>query len=330
MTPDPIQKTLSHKKDRMTTIASSTRALHQIDLPLPLLRKGKVRSMFDLDDRILMVASDRISAFDCVIPNPIPHKGAVLTQLSAFWFDRTTDIVDNHRVASEPDAIVAAMPDLAATRHVWAHRGMLVEKADPFPVECVVRGYISGSAWKEYRAHGTLAGEPLPEDLAESEDYPTPVFSPATKAEEGLHDENITFDQMCDVIGVELATELRRISLALYAAGRETLRKRGIILADTKYEFGRAADGRIILIDEVMTPDSSRFWPADQYQVGGTQPSLDKQPVRDYLEAMVGRGEWDRTPPAPELETGVIETTSERYLEAYRRVVGRELYEEAS
>jgi len=313
----------------MTTLATSTSALHDIDLPLPLLRKGKVRSMYDLDDRILMVASDRISAFDCVIPNPIPHKGAVLTQLSAFWFDRTADIVDNHRIANEPDTIAQAVPDLAATRDVWAYRGMLVEKADPFPVECVVRGYISGSAWKEYRRHGTLAGEPLPENLQESEDYPTPIFSPATKAEEGLHDENITFGQMCDIVGVELATKLRRISLELYTAGRDTLRKRGIILADTKYEFGRAADGRVILIDEVMTPDSSRFWQADQYEVGGTQPSLDKQPVRDYLEQVVGRGEWDRKPPAPELGQEVVDATSERYLEAYRRVVGRELYEVA-
>ncbi|MCG8468107.1 MAG: phosphoribosylaminoimidazolesuccinocarboxamide synthase [Gemmatimonadetes bacterium] len=314
----------------MTTLATSTTALHDIDLPLPLLRKGKVRSMYDLDDRILMVASDRISAFDCVIPNPIPHKGAVLTQLSAFWFDRTTDIVDNHRIANLPDAIATAAPELADTRDVWAYRGMLVDKADPFPVECVVRGFISGSAWKEYRAHGTLAGEPLPENLQESEDYPEPIFSPATKAEEGLHDENITFNQMCDIVGVELATELRDISMALYMFGRDTLRERGIILADTKYEFGRAADGRIILIDEVMTPDSSRFWPADQYEVGGTQPSLDKQPVRDHLEGVVQRGEWDRMPPAPELPQEIVTTTSERYLEAYRRVAGHELYEATS
>lgn len=312
-----------------TLAAAAAPARHQIDLPLPLLRKGKVRSMFDLGDRILMVASDRISAFDCVIPNPIPHKGAVLTQLSAFWFDRTAHIVDNHRIASDPGTIVEAAPELADTIDIWGHRGMLVEKAEPFPIECVVRGFISGSAWNEYRREGTLAGEPLPEGLQESEEYSAPIFSPATKAEEGLHDENITFAEMCDVVGADLATRLRDISLALYAAGRDVLRERGIILADTKYEFGRARDGRIILIDEAMTPDSSRFWPADEYRVGGSQPSLDKQPVRDHLEAMVQSGDWDRRPPAPELPDHVVETTSERYLEAYRRVAGRELYEAA-
>ena len=311
----------------MPLAASRTIPLHAIDLPYPLLRQGKVRSMYDLGDRILMVASDRISAFDCVIPNPIHHKGAVLTQLSAFWFDRTSAIVDNHRIASSPESIAEAAPELATTIDTWAHRGMLVEKAMPFPVECVVRGFISGSAWKEYRAHGTLAGEPLPEGLQESEAYPTPIFSPSTKAEQGLHDENITFDQMCDIIGMELATKLRDLSLALYTAGRDILRERGIILADTKYEFGQGSDGQIILIDEVMTPDSSRFWPESQYRVGGGQPSLDKQPVRDYLEDMVGRGEWDKTPPAPELSAEVIQTTSERYLEAFRRVTGHELYE---
>ncbi len=310
----------------MTQPALEATPLHEIDLPLPLLRKGKVRSMYDLGDRLLMVASDRISAFDCVIPNPIPHKGAVLTQLSAFWFDRTTDIVDNHRIASDPDEIAARAPEVADTRDVWGLRGMLVARAKPFPVECVVRGFISGSAWKEYAAHGTLAGEPLPAGLRESEQLPEPVFSPATKAEEG-HDENITFDRMCELIGSELATELRAMSLALYAAGRDTLRERGIILADTKYEFGRAADGRILLIDEVMTPDSSRFWFGDRYEPGRSQPSLDKQPVRDYLEGMVQRGEWDRTPPAPELSREVVETTSARYREAYRRIVGRDLYE---
>lgn len=307
--------------------ANAPAALHEIDLPLPLLRKGKVRSMYDLDDRILMVASDRISAFDCVIPNPIPHKGAVLTQLSAFWFDRTTDIVSNHRVASAPAAIAEAVPELAGIADSLGHRAMLVEKAQPLPVECIVRGFISGSAWKEYSRHGTLAGEPLPEGLRESEEYPEPIFSPSTKAEQGLHDENITFAQMCDIVGTELATELRDVSLALYAAGRDTLRERGIILADTKYEFGRGADGGIILIDEVMTPDSSRFWPADSYRIGGGQPSLDKQPVRDHLQEIVGRGEWDKTPPAPALPEEVIRTTSERYLEAFRRIAGHELYE---
>ncbi len=308
------------------TETTQTEARHEIDLPLPLLREGKVRSMYDLKDKVLMVASDRISAFDCVLPDPIPHKGAVLTQLSAFWFERTGDIVQNHRIASAPGAIAHAAPELADTRDVWAWRGMLVQKADPFPVECVVRGFISGSAWKEYREHGTLAGEPLAQGLRESDELPEPIFSPATKSEEG-HDENIGFSRMCDIVGPDTAARLRSLSLALYQFGRDTLRERGIILADTKYEFGRARDGRIILIDEVMTPDSSRFWPADEYAPGRGQPSLDKQPVRDYLEAMVERGGWDKTPPAPALAPEVVQATADRYREAYRRIVGHDLYE---
>jgi len=309
----------------MTTTAYAE-PRHTLDLPFPLLREGKVRSMYDLGDRILMVASDRISAFDCILPDPIPHKGAVLTQLSSFWFDRTDDIVQNHRISSDPAGIIREAPELADTADVWGLRGMLVRKADPFPVECVVRGFISGSAWKEYREHGTLAGEPLPEGLRESDELPEPIFSPATKAEEG-HDENITFDRMCDIVGPETAAKLRRMSLELYARGRDTLRERGIILADTKFEFGRARDGKIMLIDEVMTPDSSRFWPADTYEPGQGQPSLDKQPVRDYLEEMVRRGEWDKTPPAPALAPEVVSTTADRYREAYRRIVGHDLYE---
>jgi len=308
------------------TATETTEARHEIELPLPLVREGKVRSMYDLKDKILMVASDRISAFDCILPDAIPHKGAVLTQLSAFWFDRTAEIVLNHRIASAPGEIARAVPELAETRDVWAWRGMLVQKADPFPVECVVRGFLSGSAWKEYREHGTLAGEPLPQDLRESDPLPEPLFSPAAKAEEG-HDENITFSRMCDIVGPDTAARLRNLSLELYRFGRDTLGERGILLADTKYEFGRARDGRIILIDEVMTPDSSRFWPADQYEPGRGQPSLDKQPVRDYLEAMVERGDWDRTPPAPSLAPEVVQATSDRYREAYRRIVGHDLYE---
>lgn len=298
---------------------------HQIELPFPLLKEGKVRSMYEVGDRILMVATDRISAFDCVLPDPIPHKGAVLSQLSAFWFGRTRGLVDNHLLAAEPDEIVARAPELAETREEWAHRGLLVRRAEPFPVECVVRGFISGSAWKEYREHGTLAGEPLPEGLEESSELPKPIFSPATKAEEG-HDENITFERMCEIVGRETATRLRAASLELYRFGRDYLRARGIILADTKYEFGRGADGKFLLIDEVMTPDSSRFWPADAYAPGRGQPSLDKQPVRDYLEGLVQRGEWDRSPPAPSLPAEVVETTSRRYREAYQRIVGRPLY----
>lgn len=300
-------------------------AHHTVELPFPLIKEGKVRRMYDLGERILMVATDRISAFDCVLPDPIPDKGAVLTQISAFWFRRTREIVGNHMVAADPGRIAAEAPELAATRDDWAYRGMLVRRARPFPVECVVRGFISGSAWKEYREHGTLAGEPLPEALQESSELPSPVFSPATKAEEG-HDENITFDRMCQIVGGETAAKLRDLSLAIYAFGRDYLRECGIILADTKYEFGRTEEGEIILIDEVMTPDSSRFWPADSYEPGRGQPSLDKQPVRDYLDGMVSDGEWDKRPPAPPLPPEVVEATSNRYREAYRRVVGRELY----
>ncbi len=303
-----------------------TKPLHSIDLPLPLLNQGKVRSMFDLGQRLLMVASDRISAFDCVIPDPIPHKGAVLTQMSAFWFDQTGDIVRGHNIAADPDEVIAACPELEATRHVWAYRGMLIEKAKPFPVECVVRGFISGSAWKEYARNGTLAGEPLPNGLSESEELEEPIFSPSTKAEQGLHDENITFDHMKTIVGTETAERLRDASLALYARGRDMLRDRGILLADTKFEFGQLESGEMTLIDEVMTPDSSRFWPAAFYRLGGGQPSLDKQPVRDHLDRIVKQGGWDKTPPAPSLPGEVVTTTSERYLEAFRRVTARELY----
>lgn len=305
------------------SIALSPR--HRIELPFPLLSEGKVRSMYDLGERLLLVATDRISAFDCILPNPIPDKGAVLTQLSAFWFARTREIADNHLLASDPDEVIARAPELGPTRSEWSHRGMLVRRAEPFPVECVVRGFISGSAWKEYREGGTLAGEPLPEGLQESSELPDPIFSPATKALEG-HDENITFEQMCEIVGRETGERLRDLSLSLYRFGRDYLRERGILLADTKFEFGTTADGRIILIDEAMTPDSSRFWPVDTYAPGREQPSLDKQPVRGYLDARVQRGEWDRNPPAPPLPAEVVEATSQRYREAYRRIVGRELY----
>lgn len=280
--------------------------------------------MYDLGDRLLLVATDRISAFDCVLPDPIPDKGAVLTQLSAFWFRRTRDIVDNHLLASDPDEIIARAPELGPTRSEWSQRGMLVRRAEPFPVECVVRGYISGSAWKEYRESGTLAGEPMPEGLQESSELADPIFSPATKAAEG-HDENITFERMCEIVGPETGERLRHLALSLYRFGRDYLRERGILLADTKYEFGTTADGSIILIDEAMTPDSSRFWPADTYAPGRGQPSLDKQPVRDYLDHRVRQGGWNRNPPAPPLPAEVVEATSQRYREAYRRIVGREL-----
>lgn len=303
-----------------------TDALYRAELPFPLMKEGKVREMYDLGDRLLLVATDRISAFDCVLPRPIPHKGAVLTQTSAFWFGATPGIVNNHLVAADPDAIVDRVPELAETRDRWGLRGMLVERTEPFPVECVVRGYISGSAWKEYERSGTLAGEPLPEGLVESAELPEPIFSPATKADEG-HDQNITFDETCRILGAKTAHVLRDHSLELYRFARDYLQERGILLADTKFEFGTSTRGEILLIDEALTPDSSRFWPADGYEPGRAQPSLDKQPVRDYLDALVRAGEWDRTPPAPDLPDEVVRATAERYVEAYRRITGAELPE---
>ena len=299
-------------------------ATRQTDLPFPLLRQGKVREMYDLGDALLMVASDRISAFDCVLPQPIPDKGAVLTQISRFWFDMSGHIVRNHCISADPDEIVRLRPELAATRSGWAGRGMLVEKAKTFPVECVVRGYITGSAWKEYREAGTLAGEPLPEGLIEAQELDPPIFSPATKAEAG-HDENITFDQMKGILGTKVAEYLRETSLELYGFARDYARERGIIIADTKFEFGTSGTGEVLLIDEALTPDSSRFWPADAYAPGATPPSLDKQPVRDYLEGLVQAGEWDRSPPAPDLPDEIVQSTSDRYREAYRRLTGEEL-----
>jgi len=299
-------------------------ATKKTDLPFPLLRQGKVREMYDLGDALLMVASDRISAFDVVLPQPIPDKGAVLTQISKFWFDKSGHIVRNHCISADPDEIVRLRPELEATRPLWAGRGMLVEKAKTFPVECVVRGYITGSAWKEYSREGTLAGEPLPEGLIEAQELTPPIFSPATKAESG-HDENITFDQMKGVLGTKVAEYLRDTSLDLYAFARDYARERGIIIADTKFEFGTSDTGEVLLIDEALTPDSSRFWPADVYEAGATPPSLDKQPVRDYLDGLVSVGKWDKSPPAPDLPDEIVESTSARYREAYRRLTGEEL-----
>jgi phosphoribosylaminoimidazole-succinocarboxamide synthase len=301
-------------------------AVKQTSLPFPVLRTGKVREMYDLGDRLLMVASDRVSAFDCVIPQPIPHKGEVLTQISSFWFSITEHIVRSHCLSADPYEIVAAEPRLEETRDAWAGRGMLVQRAEPFPIECVVRGFIAGSAWKEYRQSGTLAGEPLPEGLQESEELEEPIFSPATKAEEG-HDENITFDHVKRIVGTKLAEFLKEKSLELYTFAREHERRKGIIIADNNFEFGTSLTGELLLIDEALTPDSSRFWPADQYEVGRSQPSLDKQPVRDFLDGLVQNGDWDRQPPAPDLTDEIVESTSERYREAYRRLTGDELPE---
>jgi len=303
-----------------------TPTLVTTDLPFPLRLRGKVRDVYDLGDALLMVATDRVSAFDVVMPNPVPRKGEVLTLISAWWFGRTRDLVPNHLLSVDPHAIAERYPALQPVREQWARRGMLVRKLTPFPVECVVRGYLSGSAWKEYRESGTLAGEPLAAGLAESGRLDPPIFSPATKAETG-HDENIPFGRMEQIVGAEVAGRLREHSLALYERGREVAAERGIIIADTKFEFGRDVDGTIRVMDEVLTPDSSRFWPAESYAPGRGQPSLDKQPLRDWLEERVARGEWNKAYPAPELPPEVVRATSERYQDAFRRLTGMALDE---
>ncbi len=298
------------------------------DLPLPLVRRGKVREVYDAGQGLLLlVASDRVSAFDVVMAEPIPRKGAVLTQLSAFWFERLADVVESHYVTADVAEILERVPELAPHRDQVAGRAMLVRAAEPFPFECVVRGYLAGSAWKEYAARGTLAGEPLAAGLVESARLDPPVFSPATKAEAG-HDENVTFGEMAAALGEEAAAMLRELSLRVYEAGRAHAAARGIIIADTKFEFGVGALERVRLIDEVLTPDSSRFWPADQYAPGRSQPSFDKQPLRDHLEALRKSGAWDGEAPPPPLGPEVVEATSRRYLEAYERLTGHPLPED--
>ncbi|HYR09042.1 MAG TPA: phosphoribosylaminoimidazolesuccinocarboxamide synthase [Longimicrobium sp.] len=286
--------------------------------------RGKVRDVYDLGDALLMVATDRVSAFDVVMPTPVPRKGEVLTLISAWWFARTADLVPNHVLSVDPDEIVRRYPALAPHRDAWARRSMLCRKLQPFPVECVVRGYLSGSAWKEYREHGTLAGEPLPAGLRESDRLDAPLFSPATKAESG-HDENIPFHRMREIVGADAAETLRDASLAVYARGREIAAESDIIIADTKFEFGTDTDGTVRLMDEVLTPDSSRFWPKEAYAPGRGQPSLDKQPLRDWLEALCAEGRWSKTPPGPELPPEVVEETSRRYQDAFRRLTGMAL-----
>jgi len=294
----------------------------QSNLPLPLLHRGKVREMYDAGpDHLLMVASDRVSAFDVVLPQPIPRKGEVLTLLTAWWLERMSGIVKHHLVAADPDEIAARVPALADSREEWARRSLLVLKTRPLPIECVVRGYLAGSAWAEYRRHGTLAGEPLPSGLRESEELNPPIFSPATKAEEG-HDENIPFQGVEERVGAERAALLRALSLQIYTLGRETASERGILLADTKFEFGETANGDLILIDEVLTPDSSRYWPKEGWRPGVAPPSLDKQPIRDWLDALPG---WNRTPPPPDLTPGVVRAATRRYLEIFWRLTGTDL-----
>jgi phosphoribosylaminoimidazole-succinocarboxamide synthase len=302
----------------MTTMLAS-------DLPLPKIGRGKVRDIYAIDeDRLLLVATDRISAFDVVMAETIPKKGAVLTQISAFWFRKLEGTVPHHMIAADADAIIREVPALKHHRADILGRAMLCRRTTVFPIECVIRGYISGSAWKEYAASGTLAGEALASGLVESAKLEPAIFSPATKAETG-HDENITIARMREIVGDEVTDALERMTRAIYSFGETQSRARGIIIADTKFEFGRDRDGRIILIDETMTPDSSRFWAVDDYKPGGPQPSFDKQPLRDYLEAERKAGRWNGDAPPPPLPASVVDATSKRYLEAYRRVTGTEL-----
>lgn len=290
----------------------------QTDFPdLKLHASGKVRDVYQLDDeRLLFVATDRISAFDYVLATGIPQKGRVLSQISLFWFDFLCDLVPNHVVTADVDRYPQALQKYADQLR---GRSMIVQRAEMFPVECVVRGYISGSAWKEYKATGTVCGIDLPAGLRESEAFPEPIFTPATKAVSG-HDENISFARMCEIVGTESASHLRDLTLRIYKKAAAYARQRGIIIADTKFEFGRTGKG-ITLADEVLTPDSSRFWPADKYAPGGAQESYDKQYVRDYLEEI----RWNKQPPAPALPAEVANRTSEKYLDAYFQITGHRL-----
>lgn len=302
----------------MTTLLAS-------NLPLPKIGRGKVRDIYAVgEDRVLLLTTDRISAFDVVMGETIPSKGAVLTQISAFWFRELEGVVPHHMITADTDRIIAAVPELAGHRDEIRGRAMLCKRTTVFPIECVIRGYLSGSAWKEYATSGTLAGEALPQGLVESCKLEPAIFSPATKAETG-HDENITIARMREVVGEETAYTLESMTRAIYTLGEKLARDQGIIIADTKFEFGRDHEGRIILIDEVMTPDSSRFWAVDAYQPGRSQPSFDKQPLRDYLDAERKAGRWNGDAPPPPLPQHVVDATSKRYLEAYKRVTGKEL-----
>jgi phosphoribosylaminoimidazole-succinocarboxamide synthase len=296
----------------MTTVIAQTEFK-----TLTLKGRGKVRDIYDLGEQLLIVATDRISAFDVVMPDPIPDKGRVLTQLSKFWFELTKDLVQNHVISTR----VEDFPQSCRLYdEMLRDRSMLVVKADSLPVECVARGYLSGSGWAEYQGKGAVCGIRLPKGLAESSRLDEPIFTPATKAEAGLHDENITFDIMEKIVGKSMAEQLRSITLKIYRMAREFAEKRGLIIADTKMEFG-VVDGKLILIDELLTPDSSRFWPVNGYRPGGSQQSFDKQFLRDYLLSI----KWDKNPPAPPLPQEIIRKTREKYLEAYERLVGKSL-----
>lgn len=294
-------------------------AILQTDISgMTLLSRGKVRDMYSVEDKLLIVATDRISAFDVVLPSAIPYKGQVLTALSIFWFEYLKDLVPNHFISADVASFPAPLPDYSDQLD---GRSMLVVRADVVPIECVARGYLSGSGWKEYKATGEVCGIKLPSGLKESDKLPEPIFTPATKEQTG-HDVNISEAQMAKLVGADLTAKLKDLTLAIYSKGAAFARERGIIIADTKFEFG-LKDGNVILIDEVLTPDSSRFWPSQSYQPGQGQPSFDKQYVRDYLETL----DWDKTPPGPILPENVIARTTEKYLEAYRLMTGKDLVE---
>ncbi len=293
--------------------------LLETNLPLPLITRGKVRDLYDAGDSLLFVATDRISAFDCILGTGIPCKGRVLTQMSLFWFDFLKDLTPNHLLTAD----VSTYPDVLSKHHeILRGRSMLVKKAEMIQVECVARGYLAGSGWKEYKAEGKVCGIPLPPGLRDGDKLPAPLFTPATKAQTG-HDVNVSFEHVAAEIGNEIAARLRDLTIGIYSCAAEYALQRGIILADTKFEFG-FVDGELVLADEVLTPDSSRYWPADTYKPGGPQLSFDKQYVRDYLETLA----WNKQPPAPELPAEVARKTSEKYQEAYTRITGLNLLED--
>ncbi len=283
-------------------------ALRSTNLPFPAFRRGKVRDVYELGSRLLIVATDRISAFDCVMPQGIPDKGRILTQVANYWFGATADIIPNHLIATQ---VVDYPAELQPFANQLQERSILVQRTNPLPIECVVRGYLAGSGLKEYKAEGTVCGIKLPSGLRMADRLPEPIFTPSTKEDEG-HDINIDFKRMCDIVGTELGTRLRDTSLALYRRGVELAAQRGILLADTKFEFGLLEDGRLLVIDEVLTPDSSRYWLADQWAPGANPPSLDKQFLRDYLETL---STWNKQAPAPDLPAEIIEGIRARYLD---------------
>ena len=284
---------------------------------LNLVRRGKVRDVYEIDDKLLIVASDRMSAFDVVMDDPIPDKGRILTAISVFWFDKLKSVVENHIISTNPDEY----PEPCGKyKNDLAGRSMLVKKAEPLRVECIVRGYISGSGWNEYINKGSVCNIPLPRGLKESEILPEPIFTPSTKAEQGTHDENISFEKVIEILGKDTAEKIKDTSLEIYETGRKFAAEKGIIIADTKFEFGFSG-GRLILIDEVLTPDSSRFWPMDSYKPGGAQKSFDKQYLRDFLNGL----DWPKTPPPPRLPDEIIRKTREKYIEALERLTGKGL-----